>query len=106
MLTLIGKKAILRQDFLKKFVQVGGYKYDEAAKIYDAMVSLFADAILSGQKITVGRVLSIRPVKRKARKVNMHFHGRKKTIHISDRIVFKVNLYREFLNKHELGWIL
>ena len=100
------KNPIVRQDFLRKFVQVSGIKFEEAAKVYDGMVELFADAITTGQKVSVGRVLSIKPVKRKARQVNMGFRGTKKTIYLSDRITFKVSVYREFLRTHELHWTL
>jgi len=100
------RSAIVRQDFLVKFVKSSGIKYEEAGKVYDAMVELFADAITTGQKISVGRVLSIKPVKRKARPVNMGFRGTKKTIYLSDRITFKVSVFREFLRTHELHWTL
>jgi nucleoid DNA-binding protein len=100
------KKSIVRQDFLKRFVATGGIKYEDAAKIYDAMSELFADAITTGQKISIGRVLSIKPVKRKARSVKMGFRGTKKTIYLSDRITFKVSVFREFLRTHELRWTL
>jgi hypothetical protein len=103
---LSGKNSIVRQDFLRKFVQVSGIRYDEAAKIYDAMVGLFADAIVTGQKVSVGRVLSIKPIKRKARRVNMGFRGVNKTIFLGNRLSFKVSVFREFISKHELNWTL
>jgi hypothetical protein len=86
-----------------------GVKYEEASKIYEAMESIFADAIVSGQKVNIGRVLSIKPIKKKARKVNMGFawlgkHNR--TIHLGNRIAWKVSVFKEFLNKHELNWRL
>ena len=101
-----GKKSIVRQDFLRKFVQVGRVRYEDAAKIYDAMVSVFADAVVTGQKISVGRVLSIKPVKRKARRVNMGFRGTNQTIYLGNRLSFKVIVFREFMNRHELDWKL
>lgn len=100
------RSSIVRQDFLHKFVETGGIRYEDAAKVYEGMVSLFEDAIVTGQKISVGRVLSIKPVKRKARPVNMGFRGTKKTIYLSDRLSFKVSIFREFMRSHELNWKL
>lgn len=97
---------IARKEFLAKFVQASGVSYSEAARVYDAMVGLFADAIVTGQKIGIGKVLSIKPVRRKARRVNMGFRGTKTTIHLSDRISFKVSVYRKFMAQHELKWQL
>ena len=77
-----------------------------AARMYEAMVSVFADGIVTGRKISIGRVLAIKPVKRKARRVTMGFHNQKRTIHLSDRLTFKVAVYREFMAAHQLDWQL
>jgi hypothetical protein len=100
------RKALLRQDFLKRFVTVGGLKYEDAIKVYNAMVEVFADGIVTGQKVTIGRVLSIHPVRKKARRVKMGFGGKSQIIHLGDRIVFKVKIFKEFYNKHSLNWKL
>lgn len=101
----LGNTPFIRQDFLRRFVD-SGIKYEDAAKVYDAMVSVFADAVISGQKVTVGQVLSIKPDKKKARTVNMGFNGHNRKIHLGDRIVFKVNIFQEFMSKHRLDWKL
>jgi hypothetical protein len=100
------KGSITRQHFLRKFVQASGIRFEDAAKCYDAMEELFADAIMTGQKISVGRVLSIHPVRRKARKVNMGFKGIRKTLFLSDRLAFKLKIFREFMAKRNLQWQL
>ena len=98
------KETVTRHDFLTKFVSAGGLKYEEAAKIYDAMVSLFADAVVTGKKVSIGRVLAIKPIRKKPRKVHMGFGSVKKTIFLSERLVFKTVVHREFLKSHSLEW--
>lgn len=99
------RNTITRQDFLKKFVATG-IKYEEAARIYQAMVDVFSDAVVTGQKVTIGQVMSIKPVRRKARAVNMGFRGVKQTLYLGNRISFKCSVFKDFLDKHQIDWNL
>jgi Bacterial DNA-binding protein len=99
-------KTITRQHFLRALVNNAGLKFVDAAKAYQVMSDLFADSIVTGQKIVVGKVLSISPSKKAARKVVMNFRNKKQTIHLGNRLNFKVSIFKEFLNKHQINWKL
>lgn len=101
-----GKRTTTRQDFLRKFVDRAGVKYEQAAQIYNAMVEVFADAVVTGQSVGIGRVMTIKAVRRRARPVNMGFHGQKKTIYLGDRLRFKAVVHRSFLNRRAIDWPL
>ena len=100
------RTSVTRHDFIRSFVEHGGLTYAEAAKAFNAMVSVFGDAIVNGQKVNVGNVLSIKTVKRQPRRVNMGLNGTKRTIFLGSRIAFKVSVYGEFMRQHELDWKL
>jgi hypothetical protein len=97
-------KSITRQDFLKRFTSAAGLNYEQAAAVYEAMTNVFADAVVCGQRVGVGKVLCIRPVRRPPRKVNMGLNGEKKTMYVGSRLVFKVKIYSQFVKDHELKW--
>ena len=98
--------AITRQDFLAQFVNQAGLTYEQAAKVYDAMVAMFSDGIVSAKKIGVGKLLSITPCRRPPRKVNSGLNGVKTTMYLGERFVFKVKIHRKFMSSHDLSWRL
>lgn len=99
-------EAITRQDFLTAFTSRSGLTYEQAAKAYDSMVSVFADGILGAKKIGVGKLLSITPCRRAPRRVNSGLNGVKTTIYLGERFVFKVKVHKKFINSHDLSWRL
>lgn len=103
MSNLNANAAVTRRTFISKFVEKG-LTYQQAGKAYDTVTQIFADAVVSGQKISIGRVMAIVPVKRNPRTVSMGFGGIKKIVHLTSRIVFKAKIHREFLGKHSLRW--
>jgi hypothetical protein len=70
------------------------------------MTEVFSDAIVSGHKVTIGKILSICPVKKGPRQVSMGFNGIKRKIFLGSRIVFRCSVFKEFLNSHQLDWRL
>lgn len=102
----IEPKSITRKVFIQRLVRHHGMTYTEAARAYSCLVEVFADAVVTGQKICVGRVLAIKPIKKPPRRVNKGFGGVNQTIHLGTRLGFKVQLYKEFLDKHQLRWVL
>lgn len=102
----IETKSVTRKTFIRRLVQDHGFSYGEASRAYAGFVETIADAVVTGQKVCIGRVLAIRPVKKPPRKVNKGFGGVNQTIHLGTRLGFKVILYKEFLEKHQLHWPL
>ena len=103
-----------RREFIAKFMRDCGVTYSQACRIYESMVSVFEDGVVSGSKIRVGRVGALIPVWRKPREVTMHFRVEKggrvkktrRTYTLDGRFVFKFNLYRRFVDTHNLRWFL
>jgi hypothetical protein len=95
--------SITRRQFIQKYVD-SGMTYEQAGKAYEATCQLFADAVTAGQKICIGNVLAITPIKRPPRAVTSGLGGVKKTIYLTSRICFKTKVYRKFLDGHSLSW--
>jgi hypothetical protein len=88
-----------------------GLGYTQACNAYDAMTSVFEDAIVQGQKICVGRVGAVVPIKLEPKVVNMGFSnsgGRvrkmKRQYILGRRLKFKFSLHKAFMHKHDLDW--
>lgn len=100
-------RAFKKSDFIDRFRSRAGLDCITAEKAYDAMVSVFSDAISTGGKMTVGDVMTIAPVRRPPRKVNVGFNkgqdGAPSTVFISARTDFKVRVFDSFADKHEIG---
>jgi hypothetical protein len=92
----------------------GGLTYSQACRIYDVMCRTFEEAIVTGTKITVGRVGAIVPFWRPPREFQMHFRkkGKKiergihRTYYMDGRFDFKFRLYRRFLETRRLQWLI
>jgi hypothetical protein len=92
-----------------------GLTYSQACRVYDAMCGVFSDAIITGNRATIGRVGAITPVWRPAREINMHFKVKKgkkvergihRTFFMDGRYEFKFRLYRRFIEQHQLRWFM
>lgn len=101
---------VTRVQFIERLVG-RGLGYPEACTAYDALISVFEDAIIQGNKINVGKVGSIVPVRLDPKVVHMGFKNEGGTIKrvkreyiLGHRIRFKFNLHRAFVKKHALNW--
>ena len=91
----------------------GGLTYSQSGRLYEIMCSTFEEAIVTGTKVTVGRVGAIVPRWRPPRDVAMHFRKRGKTIetgihrtfYMDGRYDFKFKLYRRFMQTRQLKWL-
>lgn len=99
-------KSVTRLDFLQAFVECSGMDYTTAVKVYGAMVGVFETAIVNGDRIGIGQVMSITPEIRPAREVNSNFRGQSTTFHLGARIKYKVRLFRKWLNAANLNWTI
>lgn len=103
-----------RRAFVNRFMREGGLTYSQSCRMYDVMCAAFEEAIVTGSKITIGRVGSIVPVWRPPRDIQMHFRkqGKKvekgvhRTYFMDGRYDFKFRLYRRFMETRQLKWLL
>ena len=104
-----------RRVFVSRFMRESGLTYSQACRVYDTMCRTFADAIVTGSRVTIGRVGSIVPYWRPPRDIHMHFRRKKgkkieKGVHMTyfmdGRFDFKFRLYRRFMSTHQLKWLV
>ena len=102
--------SINRIDYVNRFMK-RGLTYVQAVHAYEALCELVEDAVVSGQKINIGNVMSITPTWLPPREVHMGFERtkrgvikKKRAIWLGKRIRYKVNLYKCFLKAHTLNW--
>ena len=107
------RKPICRKDFILEGVR-SGLTYPQAKAAYAATMRIIERAVLSCAKINFGNVLSITPVERPPREVHKHFQqgpggvvkkGTKEVYYLGRRFSFRVNVYKKFLDTHELDWL-
>lgn len=104
-----------RKAFIARFMSESGLSYAQACRVYETMCRAFEDGVVTGSKIRIGKLGAIVPIWKPGRDHHMHFRvakGRKvetgihRTYHIDGRYTFKFNLYRQFVNTHQLRWFL
>jgi hypothetical protein len=104
-----------RRAFIAHFMKEGGLTYSQSCRMYAIMCSVFEEAIITGSKVTIGRVGAIVPCWRPPRDIQMHFRlkrGRKvekgvhRTFFMDGRFDFKFKLYRRFMETRQLKWLL
>ena len=103
-----------RVVFVTRFMKEGGLTYSQACRLHAVMCSVFEEAIITGSKVTIGRVGAIVPYWRPPRDIQMHFRKRGKkvekgvhrTFFMDGRYDFKFRLYRKFMQTRQLKWLL
>lgn len=105
------KKTIDRARFIKNYMSHGGLTYLQAIKAYDAMTFTFENAVINGDKISIGRVCCLDPETKEPREVHMGFvrDGDKikkisRTYYVGRRVKYKVKIHKKFKQTHEIGW--
>ena len=102
-----------RRAFVSRFMKEGGLTFSQSCRMYEVMCRTFEEAIITGSKVTVGRVGAIVPFWRPPRDIQMHFRkkGRKiergihRTYFMDGRFDFKFRLYRRFMETRQLKWL-
>jgi len=104
-----------RRAFVTRFMGESNLTYAQACSVYETMCRIVEDGVVTGSKIRLGKVGAIVPVWKPGRDHHMHFRvgkGKKietgihRTYHIDGRYTFKFNLYKQFMNSHQLRWFL
>lgn len=101
--------SVNRREFTKRFVGAG-FTYIEAGQAYDAMMAVIEDAVVAGQTINFGRVLSLTPTKLDPRPVHMNFNAadgakRSRVYYLGQRIKYKVRLFASFMKTRAPRWV-
>lgn len=103
-----------RRTFISRYMKDGGLTYSQACRQYEIMCSVFEEAIITGSKVTIGRVGAIVPRWKPPRDIQMHFRKRGKhvekgvhrTFYMDGRYDFKFHLYRRFMATRQLKWLI
>ena len=102
--------SVSRVQFIERFVS-RGFNYTQACDAYEAMVSLFEDAIVQGRRVNIGKVGALMPVRMEPKVVHMGFKtdgGKLRKVRreyvLGRRVKFKFNLHKAFIRQHQLGW--
>ena len=103
-----------RRAFVAKFMGDAGLTYSQACRVYETMCAVFEEAIITGSKVTIGRVGAIVPYWRPPRDIQMHFRkqgkvvetGIHRTFFLDGRYDFKFKLYRKFMETRQLKWLI
>jgi hypothetical protein len=91
----------------------GGLTYSNACRVYEVMCGVFSDGIVTGNRVTIGRVGALMPVWRPPREIRMHFRVKKgkkvetgvhRTYHMDGRFEFRFRLYKKFIDSTQLTW--
>lgn len=91
-----------------------GLTYSQACRLYVTMCAVFEEAIITGNKVTIGRVGAIVPYWKPPRDYQMHFcrrggkveKGVHRTFFVDGRYDFKFRLYRRFMESRQLKWLI
>ena len=103
-----------RRAFVSRFMAECGLTYHQACAAHAAMCHAFEEAVISGSKITIGRVGSITPRWRPPREIQMHFRrqgkwierGMTRSYFLDGRFDYRFQLYRQFMATRRLKWML
>jgi hypothetical protein len=110
----IDAKTFDRRTFIDRYMKEGGLTYSQACRLHTVTCNVFEEAIITGSKVTIGRVGAIVPCWRSPREIQMHFRrtgqkvekGVHRTFFMDGRYEFKFRLYRRFLESRNLKWMV
>ena len=104
-------KAINRADFVRRYMTDCGLTYVQACYIFDVMVSIMEDAVVTGTKVNFGRLGTLTPIRKAPRTYTMGFKRIKgatipcrRVYEVGSKVDYKFKVYKEFLKKHSLNW--
>ena len=105
------KKSVRQNDVLESLV-THGLTWSQARVAYRAFSEIIGDAVVNAQKVTVGEVLTLKPVWKQPRAVAMNCKvgkGHKlekgsKHIYLGVRLKYVVNVHKSFMDKRQLNW--
>jgi hypothetical protein len=95
---------------IRKLMLDADLSYEHACRAYLCLVSILEDGVVNGEKIGLGRIGCLVPVRRQPRDVVMGFERKpdgsvnhiKRVFHIDERTEYKFRLYGKFVQKHHL----
>jgi nucleoid DNA-binding protein len=103
------KPSVGRKEFIRRFMLDVGLTYEQACRAYTCAMSIIEDGVVAGEKIGLGRIGCLNPIRKPPRDIVMGFMrvgGRmvrtKRVFHVDERVEFKFRLYEEFVRKHHL----
>lgn len=95
-------------------MQEAGLTYVEACRAYEAMIAAFEDAVVTGNRVSLGRVGALMPKWHPPRTVVMGCRrlkgggvvAQRREYNLGQRLKYRFNLHRTFVNRHQLRWFV
>jgi nucleoid DNA-binding protein len=105
-------KAVTKINFVRKFMRDCGMSYRDACRAYESMVSVFENAVITGERVNIGEVGAIQPVWVPPRTAHMGFKRTKgnqierisQHYFLDGRYKYRFRLFPEFIRRHTLKW--
>ena len=90
-----------------------GLSYSKASQVYDCMVTMFGDAVVSKSKVCIGRVGAFVPKMINPKIIRMGFRRKKggqiekdsREYWLAQRITYRFKIHKKFLSNHTLDWL-
>ena len=109
---VLKEKSLPKNAILQNMVKNYGMSWTQARQAYKAFTETLGDAVVNGQKVTIGEIMTLKPVWKQPRTVAINCQigkGRKvekitKHVYLGMRIKYVVNLHASFLNKRHINW--
>ena len=97
-----------RSKFEEEFVNAG-FSYEEARRAYSALVSVFENCIVRGERVSLGRIGALVPTVKPPRVVKMGFKRTKEGVEkvkrefiYGETVRWKFKIYRTFARRHQV----
>jgi len=105
--------AVGRRHFLKKLMLNAGLSYEQSLRAYRCLMSVIEDGVINSERVVLGHVGSLRPVRKPPRDISMGFERvngevikTTRIFHLDERVVYQFYLHNEFVHKHQLNGLV
>ena len=92
-------------------MEKGGFTFVEACRAFDCVTGVFADALVTGSKVTVGQVGVLLPTRLSSKEFTMGFKRIKGGVEpvrrvfvVGPRLRYRFKVFESFLTKNKLDW--
>jgi len=99
-----------RAIFVRRLMK-DGFKYVDACRAYESLMSTLAYAVTNGAYVSFGNVGSLtpvvippRPIKMGCVRVKGGWIKQSREYFLDTRIKYKFKIFKAFLQKHQLNW--
>lgn len=102
---------VTRHEFIRKLMHHAALTYDQACRAYMSVIGLIEDSLANGDRVALGRIGCLTPVRKPPRQVVMGFTRTKgnrivrtrKIFQLDERTDYKFNFYPKFEKQRRNG---